>query len=166
MRSYRRGVIFVALFFCTTGFDQASKDWAHGLPAGTPVPVISGVWDWQLSMNKGVAFSTFTDLPHAQILLSLLAAVMLAGIGYAAWKARPEERLKRVALAMIAGGALGNLIDRIKDGAVTDFIRWRAGDHIWPIFNVADAALLVGVVLLLFAGTGRAVRPPLRETSA
>jgi signal peptidase II len=151
MRSYRRAVIFVALFLCTTGFDQASKDWAHGLPPGKPVPVISGVWDWQLSMNKGVAFSTFTDLPHAQIVLSLLAALMLVGIGYAAFKARPEERVKRVALALIAGGALGNLIDRIKDGAVTDFIRWRAGEHMWPIFNVADAALLVGIVLLIFS---------------
>lgn len=151
MRSYRRAVIFVALLLCTTGFDQASKDWAHGLPPGEPVPVIEGVWDWQLSMNKGVAFSTFQDLPHAQILLSLLATLVLAGIGYAAYKARPEERQKRVALAIIAGGALGNLIDRIKDGAVTDFIRWRAGEHIWPIFNVADAALLVGVVLLIFS---------------
>jgi signal peptidase II len=161
MRSYRRAVIFVSLFLCTTGFDQASKDWAHGLPPGKPVPVINGVWDWQLSMNKGVAFSTFTDLPYAQVLLSLLAALMLVGIGIVAWRTRPEERLKRVALAMIAGGALGNLIDSIKDGAVTDFVRWRAGEHIWPIFNVADAALLVGVALLLFA---KPVRPPLRPT--
>ena len=60
--------------------------------------------------------------------------------------------MKRIGLAMIAGGALGNLVDRIRDGVVTDFIRWRWYEHKWPIFNVADAALLVGVVLVLVAG--------------
>lgn len=58
---------------------------------------------------------------------------------------------------MIAGGALGNLIDRVRHGAVTDFIRWRAGDHRWPIFNVADALLLVGVVLLFFSPRPRSL---------
>jgi signal peptidase II len=151
MRSYRRAVIFVALFLCTTGFDQASKDWAHGLPPGKPVPVIDGVWDWELARNTGVAFSTFNELPHADILLSLMAALLLMGIIVMALRTKPEERGKRAALALIAGGALGNLIDRIRDGAVTDFIRWRAGDHVWPIFNVADVALLAGVVVLMFA---------------
>jgi signal peptidase II len=54
-----------------------------------------------------------------------------------------------VAYALIAGGALGNLVDRIRDGAVTDFVRWRIHEHRWPIFNVADAALLVGVALFV-----------------
>ena len=57
--------------------------------------------------------------------------------------------------ALIAAGALGNLIDRVRDGAVTDFIRWHVHDHMWPIFNVADAALLVGVALLLVEGALR-----------
>ena len=64
-------------------------------------------------------------------------------------RTRPAQRLRRAAYAVIAGGALGNLIDRIRDGAVTDFVRWRVHDHMWPIFNVADAALLAGVALLL-----------------
>jgi signal peptidase II len=163
MRSARRAVIFLALFVCTTGFDQASKDWAHTLPPGKPVPVVDGLWDWQLAANKGVAFSHLTDLPHAQILLSLLAAAMLLGVGVVAWRTRPEQRMKLAALALIAGGALGNLIDRIRDGAVTDFIRWRVGDHMWPIFNVADAALLIGVVLLLIQSRQWAIRRDLRH---
>jgi len=163
MRSARRAVIFLALFLCTTGFDQASKDWAHSLPPGKPVPVVDGLWDWQLALNKGVAFSTMQELPHAQILLSLLAIAMLLGIGVVAWRTRPEQRMKLAALALIAGGALGNLIDRIRDGAVTDFIRWRVGDHLWPIFNVADAALLVGVVLLLIQSRQWAIRRDLRH---
>lgn len=144
-----RAVIFLAIFLCTAGFDQGSKEWARTLPPGERVPVIEGVWDWELAANPGIAFSSFADLPHGQIVLSLLGVAMLVFILVVAARTRPEERLKRAAYALIAGGALGNLVDRIRDGAVTDFIRWRAGDHLWPIFNVADAALLVGVVLLL-----------------
>jgi signal peptidase II len=149
----RRAVIFVAILLCTTGFDQASKDWARTLPAGQPQPVIEGYWDWELARNPGVAFSTFDDLGSAgPIVLSILAALALVAVGIAAARARPEERLRRVAYALVAGGALGNLIDRLREGAVTDFVRWRIGEHRWPIFNVADAALLVGVALLLYEG--------------
>jgi len=84
-----------------------------------------------------------------QVLLSLIAAVALVGITVLALRTAPDERGKRVAFALIAGGALGNLVDRLHDGAVTDFIRWRIHEHRWPIFNVADAALLVGVMLLM-----------------
>jgi signal peptidase II len=164
LRSARRAVIFVALFLCTTGFDQASKQWAQTLPAGKRVPVISGVWDWELAQNKGIAFSRFEDVGNAQLWLSLLAAAMLVAVGIWAWRTRPEERLKRVGLALIAGGALGNLIDRVRIGSVTDFIRWRAGSHMGPIFNVADAALLVGVVMLLLQSPRWAIHRDPRPT--
>jgi signal peptidase II len=149
MRHAGRAVIFVALFFCTTGFDQASKDWANTeLTPGVRQPVVEGYWDWELAKNPGAAFSSFVGGHAAPILLSILAAIALVGIGIAAARTRPDEKLKLAALALVGGGALGNLIDRIKDGAVTDFVRWRIGGHMWPIFNVADAALLIGVVLL------------------
>lgn len=146
----RRAVLFLAIFFCTTGFDQASKQWAEtSLSAGRPQPVIEGYWDWELAKNTGVAFSTFAGIDGAQILLSILAAVALIAIGVMAMRTKPDERLKLAGLALIGGGALGNLIDRIRAGGVTDFVRWKVGDHLWPIFNVADAALLVGVGVLL-----------------
>jgi signal peptidase II len=145
-----RAVIFLALFLCTTGFDQASKDWANdSLTPGVRQPVVDGYWDWELAKNPGAAFSSFVGVSGAQIALSVLAALALIGIGIAAARTRPDEKLKLAALALVGGGALGNLIDRIRDGAVTDFVRWRVGEHLWPIFNVADAALLIGVVLLL-----------------
>ena len=144
-----RAVIFVALLLCTTGFDQASKDWANdSLTPGVPEPVVEGYWDWELAKNPGAAFSSFAGFGGTQIVLSVLAALALIGIGIAAARTRPDEKLKLAALALVGGGALGNLIDRMRDGAVTDFVRWRVGEHMWPIFNVADAALLVGVVLL------------------
>ena len=150
MRRIGRAVIFVALFFCTTGFDQASKDWAnHSLTPGVRQPVVDGYWDWELAKNPGAAFSSFIGGTGAQIALSVIAALALIGIGISATRTRPDEKLKLAALALLAGGALGNLIDRLRDGAVTDFVRWRVHEHMWPIFNVADAALLIGVVLLV-----------------
>lgn len=146
----RRAVLFVAIFLCTTGFDQASKQWAEtSLHAGSPQTFIHGVWDWELAKNPGVAFSTFAGVEGAQVVLAILAAIALIAIGVVAMRTRPDERLKLAALAMIGGGALGNLLDRIRAGGVTDFVRWRIGEHMWPIFNVADAALVLGVGLLL-----------------
>jgi len=84
--------------------------------------------------------------------LSLLAGLVLVVLGVTAARTRADQHLKRIALAVIAGGAIGNLIDRIRDGAVTDFVRWKAGSHAWPIFNVADVALVVGVILLVVDG--------------
>jgi signal peptidase II len=163
-----RIAVFLAIFALTTGFDQGSKHWARTLPvtpagcdvaeltahrcAGVPQPVIAGVWDWELAMNPGAAFSSFGSGAATQIVLSILAMLALVGIGIMASRTAPEQRLQRFALAMIGGGALGNLIDRLRDGAVTDFVRWHWHEHMWPIFNVADAALLIGALLLVTDG--------------
>jgi signal peptidase II len=144
-----RVAVFLTIFALTTGFDQGSKEWARSsLQLGVPVSVIDHHWDWELAMNPGAAFSSFTG-SGSQIILSILALIALIGIGVVASRTAPEQRLQRFALAMIGGGALGNLIDRLRDGAVTDFVRWRWNEHAWPIFNVADATLLVGAVLLV-----------------
>ena len=143
-------MLFVAIFLCTTGFDQASKQWAEGtLSPGEPKPFIEGYWDWELAKNTGIAFSKFAGVEGGQIVLSILAACALIAIGVIAMKTRPDEHMKLAGLALIGGGALGNLLDRMRAGGVTDFVRWKVGDHLWPIFNVADAALLVGVAVLL-----------------
>lgn len=146
-----RIAVFLTIFILTTGFDQGSKEWARSsLQLHEPQPVIAGFWDWELAMNPGAAFSSFAGGgAGAQIILSILAMVALVGIGIMAARTAPEQRLLRFALAMIGGGALGNLIDRMRDGVVTDFVRWRWNEHAWPIFNVADAALLIGAGLLV-----------------
>lgn len=142
----RRGALmFAVIFVITAGIDQGSKAWARTLDPGRH-PVISGYWDWEPAQNPGAAFSL---LPGGTVLLGVIAAGALVAIGVAAARTPPEQRLRLVGLALVAGGALGNLIDRVRLGSVTDFVRWRIHEHLWPIFNVADAALLVGVVLLL-----------------
>ena len=165
---------FVVAVCVVLAFDQGSKAWARTLPtrpancgvaelaklacAGVPQPVIDGYWDWELAENRGAAFSIlershgarlFATETAGQIVLALIAAAALVWIGIVASGTQPEQRAKRLGLALVAGGALGNLVDRVRDGAVTDFVRWHVRDHMWPIFNVADAALLIGVVLLL-----------------
>jgi signal peptidase II len=168
----RRVVIFVAMLLVTLAADQGTKAWAQTLPtapadctmaelatrqcAGVPQPVISGFWDWELALNDGAAFSNFRG---SQVVLSLIAFGALIMLGVMAWRTRPEQRLQRVAYALIAGGALGNLIDRLRDGAVTDFVRWRIHEHRWPIFNVADVALVIGIALLVLESIAARRRP-------
>ena len=176
----RAALVFAVILIATVGADQGSKVWARRLPLhpagcvqpddllayrciGLPQPVIDGYWDWELAYNPGIAFSTFTSFAgHTgmQVILALLAVLALVGISALALRTEPEERWKRAAYAMVAGGALGNLIDRLRDGAVTDFVRWRIHDHRWPIFNVADAALLIGVAILLIESVRARRRAP------
>jgi len=154
-----RILIFLAILATSTGFDQASKEWAReSLPEGVPQTVIPGYWDWELSKNPGAAFSVLATPGDGEshtglhVMFGIVAAIALIGIGIAASRTAPEQRMRRTAYALIAGGALGNLIDRIASGDVTDFVRWHVHSHMWPIFNVADAALLIGVTLLLVEG--------------
>jgi signal peptidase II len=75
-----------------------------------------------------------------------LAALLL--VGYYLKRSGPRQYRLHVALGLIGGGAVGNLVDRIAFGKVTDFIVWHVGQHEWPAFNIADAALVVGVALM------------------
>ncbi|HSK02083.1 MAG TPA: signal peptidase II [Kofleriaceae bacterium] len=162
----RRAAVFAALLALVVALDQGSKAWARTLPVspagcdvpadliahrcgGVPQPLIDGLWEWELAFNTGAAFSSFSG---AKLLLGAFAVIALIALGVMAWRTRPEQRLRRIALAVIAGGVIGNLIDRVRDGAVTDFVRWRIGEARWPIFNVADVALVVGFALFLLEG--------------
>ncbi len=159
----RRAVLCSAILILTFGADQFSKDWARGLPVepgcttaamiarqcgGIPQPAVTGV-DWELAYNSGAAFSNFEG---QRILLSAIATLALLAFGIMMWRSKPEERMRRIALALVAGGTLGNLVDRVRDGAVTDFVHLHLR---WPIFNVADVALGIGVGLLLLEGALR-----------
>jgi signal peptidase II len=147
--SRRRALMFAVIFIITAGIDQGTKAWARTLEPGRHA-VIHGYWDWEPAQNPGMAFSL---VPGGTGVLALIAAGALVAVGIAAARTPPEQRLRLAGLALVAGGAIGNLIDRVRLGSVTDFVRWHVHEHLWPIFNVADAALLIGVVLLLAQGT-------------
>lgn len=130
--------------------DQASKVWAEqALAYGRPVEIF-GWFNLTLVYNRGAAFSFLSEAGGWQrgffILIGLVAVVILLG-----WLRRlsPRERWQGLGLALILGGAVGNLIDRARYGYVVDFIDWHYAGWHWPTFNVADSAIAMGVVLLL-----------------
>ncbi len=122
-----------------------------------PQPVIPYVLNWTLAFNTGAAFSFLAGGSGWQVWLFGILAVIVCLV-LILWLVRTPRNDWRTALpvALIIGGALGNLIDRVMHGQVTDFIQvyWRQWS--WPAFNVADSAICVGaLVLILFGAFGR-----------
>ena len=133
--------------------DQASKTWilqGLDLPALGRIdllPVLSFTMVW----NPGVTFGLFkADGAFGPLLLVAVAVVIVAALGF--WLRRAETRLVALSLGAIAGGAVGNVIDRLRFGAVVDFIHFHIGGWSWYVFNVADAAIVCGVAALVLDG--------------
>jgi signal peptidase II len=101
--------------------------------------------------NRGAAFGILSDadLPYQSLLFAVVSLAALGAIAAYAWRLPARSRLPQTALALIMGGALGNLMDRARLGHVIDFVDAFWGAHHWPAFNVADSAISVGVVLLV-----------------
>ncbi|HMT79354.1 MAG TPA: signal peptidase II [Azonexus sp.] len=110
---------------------------------------VAPFWNWVLAFNPGAAFSFLADQPGWQ--RWLFSALALAVSGWLAIMLRqhPQQKLLSLALSLVMGGALGNVIDRIRFGAVVDFIQWHAAGYYWPAFNIADSAITIGAVLLV-----------------
>ena len=98
--------------------------------------------------NAGVAFGLFASDGGNGLLLTILGLAALGAVALYFWFAPARDRWLLVALALVVGGAVGNLVDRVTSGAVTDFIDVYVGIHHWPSFNVADSAISVGIVLM------------------
>jgi signal peptidase II len=157
----RRYIIFIVTFVISLVGDQVTKVMARDhLVLGRPVPVIEPVWYWDLSYNTGSAFGMFVGTPGARYFLSIIAIAAFVAIVYILARKTTDDRTwATLALGLIASGAIGNVIDRILFGKVTDFVLWKYSTYRWPQFNVADAALVVGVVVLLFADMGKKEPP-------
>jgi signal peptidase II len=117
------------------------------LPHHSTQPIIPGFLNLNHVRNTGVAFGLFAS-DGGGWLLTLLGLVALTAVGLYFWFAPARDRSLLVALALVVGGAIGNLIDRVSSGAVTDFIDVYVGVHHWPSFNVADSAISIGIVLM------------------
>jgi signal peptidase II len=146
---------FLACAAAVLTIDQATKGAAssHLIP-GEPVPILGQFLRLTLVHNTGAAFGLFPGSRLPFILISVLAIVVVLFLF-----ARDAYRsfMNRVLLGCILGGALGNLVDRVRWGRVVDFIDVGLGALRWPVFNVADSAVTLGVILLAWnlARSGR-----------
>lgn len=155
----RKYVIFGVLSVINLVLDQWTKILAREYlrPLGRQHKVvIDGFFDLRFSENPGVAFGMFQNLPAGKWILTIVALLALVMVFVYLKKTDDSHTRLHIALGMIGGGAVGNLIDRIYLGKVTDFIVWRYHQHEWPAFNIADAALVVGVALMMVD----IIRPP------
>ncbi|WP_374573600.1 signal peptidase II [Phenylobacterium sp.] len=148
-RISRLGWTAYAIAVGVIALDQAVKFWilyGFNLPARLTTPVI-GPFSLTMVWNKGVSFGLFrADQDLGRWLLSLFSLVVAAALAW--WARRTERGLMSLALGLIIGGAVGNAIDRIRFGAVVDFLDFSRLMFPW-VFNVADSAISVGVALLL-----------------
>jgi signal peptidase II len=135
--------------------DQLSKWWAVSTlqPAGMPHAVIPGFLNWTLAFNSGAAFSFLADGAGWQRWFFVLLALVISAV-LMVWMARTPRRDWRTGLplALIVGGAIGNLIDRLHAARVTDFIHVYFHQWSYPVFNLADCGITVGAVLLIVFG--------------
>ena len=132
--------------------DQITKEiLKHSLDLHEYRPVVEGFLSLSHVRNRGAAFGLLADagLPFQGPVLAVVSLLALGAIAGYAWRLPAEARIPRLALAFILGGAIGNLVDRVRFGYVVDFIHVYWNQHSWPDFNVADSAISTGVVLLV-----------------
>lgn len=149
----RKYKAFIVALLLAVGLDQGTKIWARQtLKPRYPdvVTVVPGFFELRYSENPGAAFGIFRNMPGGRYLFYAVGVAAFFVVGSYLRRARPEHLRLGAELGLLAGGAAGNLIDRVVIGRVTDFVVWRAGSFEWPTFNVADAALVVGIIGLLF----------------
>lgn len=153
-RPVPNALVWLWLSALVIALDQASKLYFLSILeyGGPTIPVIDGFWEWQLAKNHGAAFSFLAGASGWQRWFFSALALGISGL-LVHWLRKLPRGHWREALpfALIIGGALGNLIDRVRFGYVVDFVHWYWREHSWPVFNLADSAIVAGAVLLVVA---------------
>ncbi len=111
---------------------------------------VTGFFNLVLTMNRGISFGIFNDPDMGEIILVVVAVVIVAGL--LVWLRRVKSSVLALAIGFIVGGAVGNALDRLVRGAVVDFLDFHVGEWHPFAFNLADAAISVGVALLVLDG--------------
>ena len=139
--------------------DQASKLWVlfiFGLPELGRVAVLP-FFDLAMVWNRGISYGLFQQDGLTGRLV-LLAITLVAVVILTIWLRREDSRLAGIGIGLILGGAIGNAVDRLAYGAVADFVLLHAAGFEWYVFNIADAAIVVGVAALLYGALRRGDR--------
>jgi len=121
------------------------------IPMYSHIQIIPGFFRLTHTENTGAAFSLFADSPShwKTLLLIAFSAVAMVVVSVLLWKQSRPLTLSGIALALILGGAVGNLWDRIASGRVVDFLLFYLKQYQWPVFNLADSSIVVGACLLV-----------------
>ena len=160
----KRAVALLAIAGGVLALDQWTKHLATAALAGRPpVSLIGDFVKLTYALNSGVAFSLGAGTRFPFWLFSIAAALVILWL-FA--RGRVVRLGQRIALALILGGALGNLVDRVTSGLVVDFIEVGIGRYRWPVFNVADSAVTIGVVLFVLSGSSPPRSTPSQEQVA
>jgi signal peptidase II len=134
------------------GLDRLTK-WLveRDVSSSADYKIVPGLFDIVHSENRGVAFGVFNDSDSQWRTMALIALSIAAVIWVSVmlWRAKHIDRLLSLAFALVLGGTLGNLFDRVVSGRVTDFLLFYIGQYQWPSFNVADSAIVIGCGLLI-----------------
>jgi signal peptidase II len=143
--------------------DQLTKAMVrHWMPLHESITILPGMVDFTHVRNSGAAFGILNaaEFPFKSAVIALIATAALMGVAVYAARISPHQRAARIGLALIIGGAAGNLVDRILAGYVIDFVDvyWR-GYHFWA-FNVADSAITIGVAVMILDMLGAGRRAP------
>ena len=177
------GVVFVAVLVLTAAGDLVSKSLAFRYVAGEPVvltranavdhrvipghepvPIVPGVLSLQLTTNSGAVFGLGKGGQYVFIVVSLIAIAVIVRVFL---RSRADATLFHVCLALVLGGAVGNLYDRIRFNAVRDLLLLLPDTKLWPwLFNVADAALMVGVGVIIVITWKSDMRPQSDQTES
>ncbi len=158
-----RSARWLWLAVATVAADRATKYAVESLTdEGFRRVLIPGFAALVHSRNTGMAFGLFggSDAQWFPILLQVVSGGVVLLLAWLLFAGRVDTTLSGAGLALLAGGAAGNLLDRLIHGAVTDFVELHAGSFYWPAFNLADSAITIGAALLvieLFRGSHRAV---------
>jgi len=140
-------IVFAAVFF-----DQLTKTWVlNSFQLYESKEVIPGLFNLVYVTNSGAAFSILADMnsPWTHYFFLGVGTVAVVGLTFAWFRMRAENTFYGVALALICGGAVGNLIDRLRFGSVVDFLDFHLKGHHWPAFNIADSAICTGAALFM-----------------
>ena len=147
-RTARLYAAVLATAALVVGLDQLTKSLALEALEDGPIDLIQGAVSLNLQFNSGGAFGVLQSWPEF-----FLVATAVVVVAILLWVRRLDDQRWLIPLGMVLGGGLGNLFDRVFrdfDGRVVDFIDF----HVWPVFNLADASIVVGVGLVLLLGTG------------
>lgn len=149
----KKYLLFWGVFFFVIILDLLAKEIAEKVLADKTIQVIPNLFDLTLVWNKGAAFGILSEAPEYIRKIFLLGSSLIAAVVVILYFIKSKEKLSNLevfSLALIGGGSLGNLYDRLFLGQVRDFLDFYVKDYHWPAFNIADASITIGIGLFLF----------------